>query len=198
MGRRELYSSDTILDAARAVVVERGVRAATVAAIAQESQAPPGSIYHRFRSIEEVLARLWIRAVRRSQEAAVIASDEDDPLEAVVSAALGSYDFCLDYPEDARLLALFRREDFLSADLPGELHEELLHVNDAALGAAREAAKRLFGRASRSAVDLVLAAAVDVPYGLARPYLEAQTTPPPQRRDCISGAARAILRRDRG
>jgi hypothetical protein len=58
----------------------------------------------------------------------VLASGEDDPLAAVVSAALGSYDFCLDHAEDARLLTLFRREDFLSADLAGEPHEELVHL----------------------------------------------------------------------
>jgi AcrR family transcriptional regulator len=195
VGRRQLYPSDVILDGARAVVVEQGVRAATIGAIAQASRAPTGSIYHRFGSLQELLAQLWIRAVRHSQEASVLNVTETDPLEAVVAAALGTYDFCAREPDDARLLSLFRREDFLSSDLPAELHREIEAINDSAMAAAREVARLLFGRAGRSGVDLVLAAAVDLPYGLARPYLQAGRMPPAGRRERIPAAVRAMLAR---
>lgn len=171
----------------------RGVRAATVGAIAEASQAPIGSIYHRFDSVQELLARLWVRAVRRAQKASVLSVTEDDPLEAVVVGALGSYDFCADHPDDARLLSLFRRQDFLTADLPAEIHTEIDEINDAALALAREVTRLLFGRASRAGVSLVLAAAVDLPYGLARPYLEAGRRPPEVRRKRIPAAVRAML-----
>jgi AcrR family transcriptional regulator len=193
VGRPQLYPSDAILDGARAVVVERGVRAATIAAIARASHAPTGSIYHRFGSVHEVLAQMWIRAVRRSQEASVLGVTETDPLEAVVSAALGTYDFCASHPEDARLLSLFRREDFLASGLPSEIRGEIESINDTALGAAKKVARLLFGPSKRSGVDLVLAAAVDLPYGLARPYLQAGRRPPTGRRERIPGAVRAIL-----
>jgi AcrR family transcriptional regulator len=192
VGRPQLYPADAILDGARAVVVEKGVRAATVGAIARASRAPTGSIYHRFGSVQEVLARMWIRAVRRSQEVSVLSVTETDPVEAVVAAALGTYDFCTRHPDDARLLSLFRREDFLAAGLPAELRSEVESINDAALEAAKEAARLIFGR-RRCGVDLVLAAGVDLPYGLARPYLEAGRKPPPARRERIPHAARAIL-----
>lgn len=193
MGRPQLYPSDAILDGARAIVVEQGVRAATIGAIAKASHAPTGSIYHRFGSLQELLAQLWIRAVRGSQEASVLSVTETDPLEAVVAGALGTYDFCARQPDDARLLSLFRREDFLAADLPAELHAEIERINDSALAAAREVARRLFGRASRAGVDIVLAAAVDLPYGLARPYLAAGRKPPAGRRERVPAAVRAML-----
>lgn len=193
MGRPQLYPSGAILDGARAVVVEQGVRAATIGAIAKASQAPTGSIYHRFGSLQELLAQLWIRGVRRSQQASVLTVTETDPLKAVIAGALGTYDFCAREPGDARLLSLFRREDFLASDLPAELHTEVEAINDPALAAAREVARRLFGRASRDGVDLVLAAAVDLPYGLARPYLAAGRKPPAGRRERIPAAVRAML-----
>jgi hypothetical protein len=120
---------------------------------------------------------------------------ETEPLEAVVAAALGTYDFCTRQPDDARLLSLFRREDFLSSDLPVELHHEIKTINYGAMSTAREVARLLFGRAASSGVDLVLAAAVDLPYGLARPYLEAGRKPPVGRRERIPAAVRAMLTR---
>lgn len=68
MPRPELHATDDILDAARDLIIEHGLRAATVAAIASESGAPVGSIYHRFGSIDQLLAEIWLRAARRSQE----------------------------------------------------------------------------------------------------------------------------------
>lgn len=193
MGRREVHSEEAILDAARAVVVERGIRAATVAAVAVASGAPTGSIYHRFGSVQEILARLWIRAVRRSQEVVLPLLDQEDPAQALVAGALASYDFCIRRPDDARLLALFSRSDFLSAGLPVGLHDELVRLNDTALDAMRRLSHRLFGRAARTELDLVLACAVDLPYGLARRYLETDARPPSTRRAVVEASVRSML-----
>jgi hypothetical protein len=46
VGRPELHPTDAILDGARGVVLEQGLGAATIAAIAESSGAPVGSIYH--------------------------------------------------------------------------------------------------------------------------------------------------------
>ena len=67
MGRPQLHSEDAILDAARTLVLEVGARSATVTAVAETSGVPKGSIYHRFASLDDLLAEMWIRAVRRSQ-----------------------------------------------------------------------------------------------------------------------------------
>ena len=55
MPRPELHPTDSILDAARGVVLEQGLGAATVAAIAESSGAPVGSIYHRFNWFVDVV-----------------------------------------------------------------------------------------------------------------------------------------------
>jgi AcrR family transcriptional regulator len=175
------------------VVLERGVRAATIAAIANASRAPTGSIYHRFESVQEVLARLWIRAVRRSQDAALPALGHEDPQAALVAASLAMYDFCFSHPDDARLLALFSRADFLSSELSGELHQELLVINERALRALRDLSRRLFGKGTGAEFDLVLAAVVDLPYGLARRYLESGARPPAIRRGALTTCVSAML-----
>ena len=46
------HETDVILDAARALVLEGGPRAASVAAIAAASGAPAGTLYHRFGNRE--------------------------------------------------------------------------------------------------------------------------------------------------
>jgi AcrR family transcriptional regulator len=194
MGRPQLHEPDAILDAARTVVSERGVRAATIGAIARASDAPTGSIYHRFGSLQELLARTWIRAVRRSQDASLLVIDGPDPTATVVAAALGTYDFCARHPADAMLLTLFRREDFTSAELPADVRGEIETINTALLDTVGDIAFRLFGSHRRIGADVVVAAAVDLPYGLARPYLQSGRRPPARRRALIPAAVHALLR----
>src|SRR5215204_5291529 len=67
MARPQLHPTDTMLDAARDLLLEDGSRSATIEAIASSSGAPTGSIYHRFGSRDALIARLWMRAVYRSQ-----------------------------------------------------------------------------------------------------------------------------------
>ena len=83
-----------MLDAARDLLLEDGSGSATIEAIASSSGAPTGSIYHRFGSRDELIARLWMRAVYRSQASFVAALERHDPKEAALAAALSIIDFC--------------------------------------------------------------------------------------------------------
>ena len=68
------HDTDEILDAARAIVLAAGPRAASVATIARESGAPVGTLYHRFGSRDGLLAAAWLRALERFQHHALAAS----------------------------------------------------------------------------------------------------------------------------
>ena len=118
-----------MLDAARDLLLGEGSPSATMEAIAAASGAPTGSIYHRFRSRDELIARLWIRAVHRSQASFLVALQRDDPREAAVAAAMSLVDFCEQHPPDAQLLVAFRREDLMRAIPEGPLAEELETLN---------------------------------------------------------------------
>jgi AcrR family transcriptional regulator len=194
---RRVFSTEAILDAAREVVVERGARAATVEAIARAAGVPIGSIYHRFDSLAELLARTWLRAARRSQERALeVPVSPQRPLESAEAVALAMYDHCLSDPQDTLLLDALGRGDLLAMELGG-LREELETVNERVEALMAELARALYGRADRRGRDLVLLALVDMPHGFAHRQLVSGLRTP-ARRERLPAAVRAVLRAAEG
>jgi AcrR family transcriptional regulator len=194
MPRPQLHTTDAMLDAARDLLIRGGSGGATIEAIAGASGAPTGSIYHRFGSRDELIARLWIRAVERSQVRFMEALEGDDPRDAAVDAALSIIDFCEGESADARLLVSFRRED-LMREARGELAEALEALNRPVLGVVRGLARRLYGTSARPAIDRVLLATFDLPYGAARRYLITGEALPAGLREDVRAAVEAVLDR---
>jgi AcrR family transcriptional regulator len=192
MARPAIHTEDALLDSARAIVVDRGARAATVAAVREASGASIGSIYHRCGSVDEILARAWIRAARRSQDAALGALT-DESCESVVAAALAMFDFCVASPDDAVLLTAFRRSDFLDSELPAPTRQELEHANDPIAGRIRSLSHAVFGRADRPSVDLLLIALVDLPSAFAHRRVAAMTTRRGPYRRHLEATVRALV-----
>lgn len=174
------------------MVVDRGPRAATVEAIAGAAGVPVGSIYHRFASIDELLARLWLRAVRASQEAALaVPAPTAEPLGAVEAVALAMYDHCLANPSDTLLLDLLSRAELI--DRAGaDLRRELEGANEEIERRMAEVARSVFGRADARTRDLVVLALVDLPHGFAHRELSSGR-PAPARRERLPEAVRAVL-----
>jgi AcrR family transcriptional regulator len=194
VGRRRVHQPHAILDAARTLVLDEGVGAATVAAIASKSGAPIGSIYHAFESRDTLLARLWIRAVQRSQKRFLEALEsEEEPVNAAVAAALSIYDFARHEPGDARLLVSLRREDLVQMPLPPDLAKDLAGLNRPIEGAIASLARRLFGQASRQRVEQTALAVFDLPYGALRRHLVSGQRPPAALRAPLARAVRAAL-----
>jgi AcrR family transcriptional regulator len=193
VARPELHPTDSILDAARGVVLDQGLGAATVAAIAQSSGAPVGSIYHRFGSVDHLLAEMWIRAVRRSQESFAEAAKHPDPLEAAVAAGLSVYDFCVEHPADGRLLLSYRPEDLAGAGIGSKQRAELERLNDPVAVVVKDLARRLYGRVSRKSLDRVLTVVFDLPHGAFRRPLGSGEKLMPQRREALEAALRAVI-----
>jgi AcrR family transcriptional regulator len=193
MPRPELHPTDSILDAARGLVLDRGIGAATVAAIAESSGAPVGSIYHRFGSVDALLAEMWIRAVRRSQARFAEAADRPEAREAAVAAGLSLYDFCVEHPADGRLLVSLRREDLAGSRIAAAQRSELERLNEPVKGLIKDLARRLYGRVSRRSRDRVIMAVFDLPHGAVRRPLAAGETLSPHRREAVEAAIRAVL-----
>ena len=175
MPRRQLHSTDSILDAARELVLEGGARAATLDGIVAASAAPKGSIYHRWPTLNDLLAAMWIRAVRRSQEGFLAALGDPEPIEGAVTAALTVYDFAQTHPADARLLASLRRKDLIDSTGDPALKTSLERLNRPLEGAILDLTRRLHGRATRAAVEQTTFAVIDLPLGAVRRHLVAGT-----------------------
>ncbi|HVM40971.1 MAG TPA: helix-turn-helix domain-containing protein [Acidimicrobiia bacterium] len=195
MPRRSAHSERALLDAARHVVVRDGVRFATVAAIADASGAPVGSIYHRFASLDELLARAWLRAASASQAAIPPAgpgSDRTDAVDDAAAIAGSMYDFCLEHPDDAALLRSLRPNDIDMTRVSPAIADALAAANDPALARLGDLARRLFGRRSDASQDLLLLLLVDVPYAFAL-RSGRQATSRARYRDGLDAAVRAAL-----
>src|ERR1700756_1570138 len=125
MPRPPRHPTEGLLDVARELVLRDGARAVTVDRIIEVSGAPKGSIYYRFSSVDDLLAVMWIRAVRRSQAAFLDKlSAEGEPVTVAVSAGLAVCDFARTAPADARLLAAVRGEDLVAATVDAKLLAE--------------------------------------------------------------------------
>ena len=82
MGRKPKFTEDDFLRAALNLAAEHGPDKVTVAAIAESTGAPIGSLYHRFGSRSRILARLWLRIIADFQEDFISILGHDDPVEA--------------------------------------------------------------------------------------------------------------------
>jgi len=193
MPRNTIHASEEILDATRGLLLDEGAAAATVNGIAQRSGAPVGSLYHRFGSRDELIAQLWIRAVRRSQAPFLAAVTGAQPHEAIVRGALSIYDFVAQHPDDARLLLAFRRKDLLREASSPQLVAELGKLNHAVDAAVRKLAGDHFGKADREALEQIWFAVFDIPHAAVRRHLLAGKPFPRALRGNIEAAVRAVL-----
>lgn len=192
MGRPAKFNTEQILDATAQLVAEGGPGLATVAGIAERLGAPTGSIYHRFNSRDLLLARLWIRTVRRSQEGGVAAISQADVNKAAIDGALHVPRWSRSNLDDACVLLLYRREQ-LAEQWPAELGDELATLNDPLKAAIRSFVRRRFGSVTKANLEMTSFALLDVPYAAVRRYLITGNPPPPSVDDLIARTVRCIL-----
>ena len=183
-----------ILDASRDLVLRDGARGVTVDRIVTASGAPKGSVYHRFSTVDDLLAAMWLRAVRRSQDRFLAPlTAGGDPIETAITAGLAIHDFACQEPADARLLAALRREDLVGEITDPGLAVALQEVNERLREALTALARRLYGRATRDSVEWTTCAVIDLPQGAIRRHLVAGVAVPVGVRSQLSAAMRAAL-----
>ena len=123
------HETDVILDAARALVLDGGPRAASVAAIAKASGAPAGTLYHRFGNRDGILTAAWLRALRPLPGAGAgrpTAIRRWRPPSRWPWPPIG---FARDLPEDARLLLTIRPGDLLDDEPDAAFQQTLAAMN---------------------------------------------------------------------
>jgi AcrR family transcriptional regulator len=185
------HETDAILDAARGLVLAEGPRAASVAAIAQASGAPVGTLYHRFGNRDGVVTAVWLRALERFQARAMAASGSD-PVEVAVQMAMAALDFAQDCNEDARLLLAIRPGDLRDAEPAPEFAATLAAMNAPLADRVSELARQLYGHGDARSVDAVTRAVVDLPYAVVRRHAHDDAVPPWVRAD-TAASVRALL-----
>lgn len=185
------HQTDVILDATRALVLSQGPRAASVAAIAEASEAPAGTLYHRFGNRNGILTAAWLRALERFQ-ARAMAATADTALESAVAMAVAAVSFTREFPDDARLLLTLRPQDLLDGEPDVAFEETLATRNAPLLERVRTFARELYGSSHTRCVDAVARAVADLPYAVVRRH--AHDDPMPAwLEDDVAAAVRALL-----
>ena len=185
------HETDVILDAARALVLTDGPRAASVAAIAKASGAPTGTLYHRFGDRNGILAAAWLRALERFQSRAMAAT-ADAPLEAAVAMAVSVIGFARELPDDARLLLTLRPSDLLDGEPDSSFVDTLATMNAPLVARLDDFARQLYGKTDERTVEAVARAVADLPYGVVRRHANDDPMPSWLEADVAAGV-RALL-----
>src|SRR5271166_1510108 len=185
------HETDVILDAARALVLDGGPRAASVAAISKASGAPAGTLYHRFGNRDGILTAAWLRALGRFQ-ARAMAADADTPAQTAVAIAVAAVSFARELPEDARLLLTIRPGDLLDGEPDVAFRETLAAMNAPLTERIGALARKLYGRGDARSVDAVARAVADLPYAVVRRHAHDEPMPPWLEAD-VAALARAVL-----
>src|SRR5579871_3504464 len=188
MGRAK-FSHDDFLGAALAVIAERGVGGVTVASVSERLGAPTGSFYHRFASRDILLGSLLLRAVEEFQSGMRAAAEAGDGL----AAALHTPAWVRQHPDNARLLLLYDRKDFMQGEWPRELRDRVVEMTERMEMGSRRWARAIFGRDGRDEIRLAQFLISELPVTTVRQHLLRGERPPPLVDRIITATYRAVL-----
>jgi AcrR family transcriptional regulator len=188
MGRAKFSQSD-FLAAALAIAAQGGPAAVTVASISQRLGSPTGSFYHRYASRNVLLGALWLRTVLHFQQGISAALDAGDGLRAVLHTPVWSRE----HLDEARLLLLYHRDDFVQGEWPAELRERVAAQAQGIAAGAGRFATLVFGQDGPEEIRRALFLIAEVPVAAVRQHLLRGEPPPPLVDRLISTTYRAVV-----
>ena len=186
---RTTFEYHDFLDAALALVAERGPPAVTVASIIERLNAPTGSFYHRFASRDVLLGELWLRTILAFQQELLPLLDAGDGL----GAALHTPRWVRIHMNEARLLLLHHRDDFVQGGWPPALQAGVTKQAQAFEDGVRKFARHTFGRAGPKEMRCAQYLLAEVPVAAVRQHLHRRELPPPIVDDLIRTTYEAIV-----
>src|ERR1700681_2931465 len=188
MGRAR-FDHAGFLAAARELTAERGPCAVTVDSVTERLNAPKGSFYYRFASRDALLGELWLKTVLAYQEGFVAAIEAGDGL----AAALHTPAWARLHLDDARLLLLYSRHDFVQGDWPAALKRGVRDQAERFEACLASFARHAFGRAGPTELQRAVFVLAGVPLAAIKPYLEQRKPPPAQVDGLITATYHAIV-----
>src|SRR5436190_2991724 len=174
MGRPK-YDNGDFLDAALAIAAESGPPAVTVGAITERLGAPVGSFYHRFTSRDVLLGELWLRTVLDFQQGITAALDAGDGLGAVLHTPA----WVRLHLDEARLLLLYHRDDFVQGGWPPSLADGVAAQTSQMEAGSVKFAGLVFGRSGRRELRRAPFLLAEGPVAACRPHLPRRAPAPP-------------------
>jgi AcrR family transcriptional regulator len=186
---RPFFDEAGFLEAARILASEHGPGAVTVDSVTQRMKAPKGSFYHRFASRDLLLGQLWLKLVLAYQKGFVAAIEAGAGLE----AALHMPRWARAHFDDARILLLYSRHDFVQGDWPAELKRGVRDQAECFQECLARFARDTFGRAGHSQLRRAGFVLAEVPGAAIKGHLERGEVPPPIVDELITKTYYAII-----
>lgn len=194
MPRTPKFDEAQILASALSLVASRGPAAASMSAIARAIHAPIGSIYHRFESRDMLLGEVWLSAAEAFQNAYFEVLRGPDARDAGLAAGLYLARRVRTNLAEARVLQLYRRQDFARHGWPAGMQRRARGLRRQVESELRDFSRRLCGRTDARTVRTVTFAVLDAPFAAVRRHVAAKQTPPGYVDHLIAATYGATLR----
>jgi len=178
MPRTPKFDEAQILASARNLVADRGPAAASIGAIARAIRAPVGSIYHRFESRDVLLGEVWLSAAEGFQNAYFEVLRGPEAHGAGLAAALYLARRVRANLGEARVLQLYRRQDFVKRGWPAGMERRARQLSRQIETELRDFSRRLSGRTDARTLRIVTYAVLDAPFAAVRRHVAAKVPPP--------------------
>jgi AcrR family transcriptional regulator len=188
MGRAQ-FDHAGFLAAARELAAARGPAAVTVDSITERLNAPKGSFYYRFASRDVLLGELWLATVLAYQQGFVAAIEAGDGL----AAALHTPAWARLHLDDARLLLLYSRHDFVQGDWPAPLKRGVAAQAQRYKNCLNMFARQAFGRVGPAQLRRAVFVLAEVPLAAVKQHLQQGEVPPLLVDELITRTYRAIV-----
>src|SRR6202047_3899500 len=188
MGRAK-FGAAGFLGAALAIAAAHGPAGVTVGSIAARLKAPVGSFYYRFASRDLLLGELWLRTVLDFQQGIRAALDPRDGLR----AALHPPRWVRGHLDQARLLLLYHRDDFVQGGWPPSLRDGVAAQTERMETGFARFARLVFGRAGPGELRRAQFLLAEMPVGAVRQHLHHREPPPPIVDELIRITYRAVV-----
>ncbi len=161
----------------------------TVDSVTARLKASKGSFYYRFASRDALLGELWLATVLSYQRGFAAAIDAGDGL----AAALHTPAWARLHLDDARLLLLYSRHDFVQGDWPATLKRGVADQAQRFESCLECFARQAFGRAGPAELGRATFVLAEVPIAAVRGHLKRREPPPLLVDELIATTYRAIV-----
>ncbi len=186
---RALFDNADFLAAARALACDHGPAAVTIDSVTRRLNAPKGSFYYRFASRDALLGELWLATVLAYQDGFVAAIEAGNGL----AAALHTPAWARLHLDDARLLLLYSRHDFVQGEWPAALKRGVRDQAQRFEGCLKRFAREAFGRVGPAQLRRATFVLAEVPLAAVKQHLQRREPPPPLVDELIATTYHAVV-----